>query len=401
MNEIKQLVKQVKDSNVELPLTEVKKDSIYSIPAYLKSLGFNRIVLTADSNTMEAAGSELAAVLQQEAIEANVVLLPANKHGQVLADEETIIEVMVGTTEETDAILAVGTGTIHDIVRFVSCKMNKPFISVPTAASVDGFTSKGAPLILKGIKKTIQTTAPIAVFADIRILMKAPKELNAAGTGDILGKYTSLLDWKISSLIGGEPYHPLAAELTRQSLEKCMANLEQIGKGEEKGLTVLIHSLLESGLVMQVLNHSRPASGGEHHLSHHWEINLLKRDAKQLLHGAKVGVAAVIVTDMYKRWAQQWSIDTIPGNSPYKQQLNEHWPEIKAAIEELPEPDQLQNFLKTAGGPASVEELGLPDSFIQASLNEAYQLRNRCTGLFLINKLKRSPLVYHSSDGSI
>lgn len=43
--------------------------------------------------------------------------------------------------EDIDMILAVGTGTIHDISRYMAFQYKIPFISVPTAASVDGFTS--------------------------------------------------------------------------------------------------------------------------------------------------------------------------------------------------------------------------------------------------------------------
>uniref|UniRef100_UPI001F2C3C19 iron-containing alcohol dehydrogenase n=1 Tax=Cronobacter sakazakii TaxID=28141 RepID=UPI001F2C3C19 len=67
-----------------------------------------------------------------------------------------------------------------------------------------------APLILKGKKQTVQTTAPIALFADLELLCQAPQNMVTAGFGDMLGKVTSLADWEISRLLAGEPYCPAA-----------------------------------------------------------------------------------------------------------------------------------------------------------------------------------------------
>src|SRR5690625_4586681 len=207
--------------------------------------------------------------------------------------------------------------------------MNIPFVSVPTAASVDGFTSKGAPLIFRGFKETIQTASPIAVFADIDVLKIAPREMTAAGFGDMIGKYTSLLDWKISHLIANEPYNKLAAKSTKKSLEACVKYVHQIADHEDEGLKILMQSLIESGLVMLVLDFSRPASGSEHHLSHYWEMELLKNEEKQLLHGAKVGVASAIIVDLYKQFVANFDINHASSNYIHIEHIRDHWPKMK------------------------------------------------------------------------
>lgn len=267
--------------------------------------------------------------------------------------------------------------------------MECSFISVPTAASVDGFTSKGAPLIFKGFKETIQTASPLAVFADISVLKIAPREMTAAGFGDMIGKYTSLLDWKISHLIAHEPYNKLAATITKKSLEACVKYVQQIAANEDDGLKILMQSLIESGLVMLVLDFSRPASGSEHHLSHYWEMELLKNDEKQLLHGAKVGVASAIITDLYKQFVTNFDIDHVSSNYIYIDRVKDHWPNIKEMIYQLPNGDDIRSLLKEVGGPATFKELNVSDRLVRDSLNEAYHLRDRCTGLLLINQFKK------------
>lgn len=387
---IKQLAKELGADKISLPFIKVANGILESIVPYLKENDYETVNLVVDDNTYEAAGKQIREQLIRSDIQTNVVHLKVNQHHQVIADEASVVQLLIETSPETDALIAVGAGTIHDITRFCGSKMNIPFISVPTAASVDGFTSKGAPLILHGVKQTIQTVSPIAVFADIDILKAAPREMTAAGFGDILAKYTSLLDWKISELIGDEPYNQLASEMTRRSLEACVENVTKIAKADDDGIRILIQSLIESGVVMLLLDFSRPASGSEHHLSHYWEMDLLQKDEKQILHGAKVGVATTIIADMYNHLFEKIKLT----DSRYTDHLKEYWEEVISLIRQLPSPEEIRNLLRTVGGPATTEELKIDRELVVESINEAYHLRDRCTGMFLINYFKDRKLTY-------
>ena len=389
IEQIHQLINEVKAEKIMIPEIMIEKGALQQIPSYVKEKKFTKLVLVVDENTKNVAGHQLEKLLGDKGNTVTTVELQPNRHGQVIANEETLVQLLVEVPNDTHAILAIGSGTIHDIVRFVSYKMNIPFVSVPTAASVDGFTSKGAPLIFRGFKETIQTASPLAVFADIDVLKTAPREMTAAGFGDMIGKYTSLLDWKISHFIAKEPYNKLAAAITKRSLEACVKYVHQIAAHEDEGLKILMQSLIESGLVMLVLDFSRPASGSEHHLSHYWEMELLKNDEKQLLHGAKVGVASAIITDLYKQFVTNFDIDHVSSNYIYIDRVKDHWPNIKEMIYQLPNGDDIRSLLKEVGGPATFKELNVSDRLVRDSLNEAYHLRDRCTGLLLINRLKK------------
>ena len=65
----------------------------------------------------------------------------------------------------------------------------------------------------KGVKKTFPAVGPVAMVADSRVIAAAPGRLTAAGVGDLLGKYTALLDWRASHLLTGEAYCPELARL--------------------------------------------------------------------------------------------------------------------------------------------------------------------------------------------
>jgi len=336
---------------------------------FLRQRNFMEVVVVADENTFNAAGKDLINQLEIYGINYVVCLINPNGQEDVVADEPSIVQVMLTIEPSMCAcLIAVGSGTIHDIVRFIGFKMNIPFVSIPTAPSVDGFMSKGAPLIIRGEKKTIPAAAPIAIFADLNVLMKAPKRLVAAGFGDMIGKYTSLFDWSFSHLTAGEPYCLAAANITAQALESCVTYAHEIAAHSEKGMQVLMKALMESGFAMILFGQSHPASGAEHHLSHYWEMSFLREGKKQLLHGAKVGVASAEISQLYHQIAKSHFLDHYANGSKIKEELSF-----------VPSPQRIRELLSLVGGACTIEQLGISPQLLARSLKEADQVRNRHT----------------------
>ena len=139
-------------------------------------------------------------------IDVFIVTLSPNKQGNILADELSVVQVMLELENSVDALITIEAGTIHDVTRFCAAKAKILFLSVSIAPSVEGFTSKGAPLIIRRKKSTYQLVSPIAVFIPSDIIRDAPQALVIAGVGDMLGKYTSLLDWRFGSFDGQNPF---------------------------------------------------------------------------------------------------------------------------------------------------------------------------------------------------
>ncbi|MCI3920110.1 sn-glycerol-1-phosphate dehydrogenase [Paenibacillus sp. TRM 82003] len=347
---------------------EIGKGVIQALPAYVASQGYANVLVVVDRNTWAAAGERVSQSLWKQGLHHEVCALSPNEAHDVVADERAIVEIMLRVKGETDAIIAVGSGTIHDAVRFACAKLGKAFLSVSTAASVDGYTSAGAPLIVRGKKQTVQAVSPEAMFADTDVLVQAPMQLTAAGFGDMLGKYTSLADWVWSRDLGNEPFCPLAYELTEQALASCEAVAADIAERGEDGIRILFEALTVSGFAMLLAGHSRSASGAEHHLSHYWEMEFLRAGKRQLLHGAKVGVAAVIVAALYRRIAAER-------------------PELASnRYSRLPGPEAITQSLRTLRAPTTARELGVDVSLAEQSLMQAHRLRDRYTGLRWVNE---------------
>lgn len=333
------------------------------IASYFRERGIARAVLAGDRNTYEAAGEAIERTLRQAGVQVGLYLLAPGDAGDVVADEASIVRLLLEIEPgKTDMLIAAGAGTIHDIVRFAGC-------------------TTGTPLILRGVKKTVQATAPVAIFADTDILAKAPQPLIAAGFGDMIGKYTSLFDWKFSHLAAGEPYDESVASMTERALASCVEHVREIGDRTERGIRVLMAALIESGIAMQRFGRSHPASGAEHHLSHYWEMEYLRRGNRALLHGAKVGAACAEISRIYHDAAER---GVYPGRQP--EELRRYGGQIREWLAAVPREAQIRELLSEAGGPADRIQLGIDDELFARSLREAHRLRDRYTLLRALNE---------------
>lgn len=378
-----------------IPIEAIKigNDALKEAARFIQRKAYQKVVIVADAQTYKAGVERLAEHLKEKNIPFSVTILKPDENNDVVADEKCLVQALLDIPTEADVLIAFGAGTIHDITRFCATKLKIPFISVPSAPSVDGFTSLGAPLIVRGVKTTFQMSSPIAVFADLTILQSAPREMIAAGFGDMMAKYTSLADWKLGHVAVGEPYCPLSAQITRDALENCVEHAEEIEAGDQKGVRILIEALIKSGLAMLLFGQSHPASGGEHHLSHYWEMEFLKLGRPAVLHGAKVSVATLLLADIYNREfleliTEEKNMENI--DDPFiVKNIQEHLPVIQSIYEEIPQPERLREILEKLNGAVTPAELGISEELVNRSLQEAHHLRNRFTALKFLNEVAK------------
>ena len=399
----------------------IGNDALAHLLAYCERESLHRFTLVADENTFAALGKRVHELFSSRGMETRVIVLRGEA---VSADERAIMQVLIQDDHAARVYLAIGSGTITDIVRFASFVTKNPFISVPTAPSVDGYTSSGAALAIGNTKQTFRAQPPIAIFADLDTLVAAPRPMIAAGFADMLGKFTALADWKLGHLVWGERYSDAIAQRTQTALNSCVSRRDQIAQVSAAGVQGLMEALVESGLCIAAFGSSEPASGSEHHLSHYWEMKLLRENRPALLHGAKVGVASILIARLYKKISQltrdqvitrlsavqmpdragmirsiQEGFDTsadtiIASHAPFlemsaddfdalKQNIAEHWAEIQAIAATVPPPPVLAERLAPLNAPTTPRDLGLTDQDVLLALKYAHYLRNRFTALKL------------------
>lgn len=252
---------------------------------------YDRIVLVADQNTYRVCGEEVEKLLGTK-VENKVLYQTGNK--PLIPNEEALAALEAAVTENTQLIVGVGSGVINDLCKQVSFAKGLPYYIVATAPSMDGYTSVGSALILKGMKVTLNARPPKAVIADTRVLKSAPLEMIQAGVGDILGKHSCLNDWKLSALINGEYFCETVSNLVYEAVETVGKLTEAAVARDEAALGALMEALVAVGFEMSYVGNSRPASGSEHHLSHFFEITGILDDTPYFCHGIDVIYSAVV-----------------------------------------------------------------------------------------------------------
>jgi glycerol-1-phosphate dehydrogenase [NAD(P)+] len=408
--------------NTNLPLY-VGHDALPNLVRYCDDQHLTRFTLVADQNTYPVLGKAVEEALKTHGFDLRTIVLQGR---EIIADEYYLMQVLLRASNEERVYLAVGSGTITDITRFVSHRTRTSFISIPTAPSVDGFTSPGAPLVVARLKQTFPAQPPAAVFADLATLIAAPRQLVAAGFGDILGKYTSLADWRLGQLLWDEPYSDTVAQRTRKALQTCVDHAQGIGEASKEGILSLMNALLDSGICMLEFGNSRPAAGAEHHLSHYLEMQLLRENRPAILHGAKVGVSCILMAKYFDRVKQltrqqvaaRLQAATLPDraqevqriktaygsvaeqifveHAPFldiseqaydrlKQKILNRWADILDIASTVPTPQELVALARRAGGPFNAEMIGLREDEVAHGLDFSHYLRNR----FTILKLSR------------
>jgi len=269
-----------------------------ALSQWLVMAGHTNILAVADENTSPFA-KEIIGNLSTAQL---LTLSPTPGNQDLVPDETAIGKIFIAAAPyqanpASSALLAVGSGTIGDLVRYVSSRLGLTYYIVATAASMDGYTSTVTAPMVDGLKQTYPADAAAGVIAVPAIFETAPGILTAAGFGDIMGKYTSVVDWEMEGRIypqADDFCQDLANEM-RKITEDCF---------NAKTPASIMDALIDSGLVMQKAGHSRPAAGAEHHLSHFWEMMALMKGHTPALHGAKVGMATLAVLQ-----AQEWLLE--------------------------------------------------------------------------------------------
>ena len=401
--------------------------ALASVPdVFRENFGEGPIVVVADGNTFEVAGKEV----QRELEDAGYTMVepyvfPAEPP---LYAEYSNIEKLRDSLREHDAIpVAVGSGTLNDIVKRSSHECERPYMCVGTAASMDGYTAFGASIEKDGLKQTLSCPAPKAVVADLETLQNAPENMTASGYADLLGKVTSGADWLVADALGVEKIDPTGWSLVQDHLREWTASPAELRAGDQQSTEHLVEGLIMSGLGMQSYESSRTASGAEHQFSHLWEMEGLGKNADPpLSHGFKVGVGSVAIAALYEllleRDLADLDIEALQNSWPTREEmeqsvrvqhtspeleegaveqtlakyisadelaerlrlLQEIWPELREKVgEQLMPAGEIKEMLEAAGCPTTPVEIGLGWEDFEKSYRRAQTIRKRYTVLDL------------------
>lgn len=258
----------------------------------------DKIYVVADVNTWDVAGEKVVSVVEEAGYPVESYIFP---YESMHAEQQYADEILEHLPEDAKLIIAVGSGTINDLSRFVAFNNDLPYYIVATAPSMDGYASNVSPLVQNNLKITHPAECASAIIGDTDFLATAPDVMIAAGLGDVLGKYLAINDWKLSNIINDEYYCDNVGELVLESVRKCVENVPGLVERDPEALVYLMESLVLIGIAMSFIGYSRPASASEHHISHFLEMKSIQNGNYGELHGTCVGMATALVGEMYKK----------------------------------------------------------------------------------------------------
>ena len=370
----------------------------------LKRNGFGKnLLLVADLNTMRAADG-ITDALKDFFVKTKIY---SNLREATVSEVENIKMLL----KDSDAVIGVGTGSVHDICRKAAADLDKPLCLFATAPSMDGFASYNAPLTDGNFKITYAAKSPEVIIADTQILAAAPEELKSAGFGDMVGKYVGLIDWQVSHLITGEYYCEKVAALTRSATDRIMSLADRITKNDPDSAEAVFEALILTGIGMSLTKTSRPASGTEHILSHFWECKKLLEGKISDFHGKKVGVATLLVMKYYENLIKKENIsahrekvdwedvyyhygalkdEVIKLNTPdtitdtiNPSDIEKNWDKIREIVRSVPSFIEIYSAMKRAGCALNNEDIGVSEKLCKEGFYYHPYMRRRLSLLRL------------------
>ena len=391
-----------------------------------------KVLVVEDPRTKSVAGDNVVSRLKASGVEVSEYVM--NPDGSdfhaTYAKVEEVREAIRG--ERVVVPVAVGSGTINDLVKRASDELGLRYMVVGTAASMDGYTSYGAAITKDGMKQTLSCRAPLGCIVDSAVAASAPREMTASGYADLIAKIPAGADWMLADAIGSEAIHPLAWRLVQEPLRAAISNPSGCASGDEREVRKLCEGLVMSGFAMQAMGSSRPASGTEHQVSHYWDMEDLSFGGRPVSHGFKVGIGTLFSTktlefllrhdlstlDVDKAvasWpttfdALKATFPAVYGDRPahirraedemakkyttpdkIREELSTFkrvWPELSERIRAQIMPfDEVRENLRLAGAPYEPEQIGVTRARFRDTSRGIPYMRNRYFGLDLVTRL--------------
>ncbi len=291
MNTIENALSRTTDTK----MLEIGVGAVNKTPDVFKKLFPNeKAIIVADTNTWRAAGENVQHLISAAGI---LSVEPLVIDDPKLYAEWKFVELIENALRKANAIaIAVGSGVINDLTKLASARLNRRYMCVGTAASMDGYTAYGASITFEGNKKTFDCPAPLGFVMDPEIAAKAPYKMSASGYADLIAKIPAAADWMLADVVDSEKINEFAFNVVQGGLKTALENPAEVRAGNVAEVEKLAEGLLLSGFAMQACQSSRPASGIEHQFSHYWDMSHLKFNGESVSHGFKVGIGTLVST---------------------------------------------------------------------------------------------------------
>ena len=393
----------------------IEKGAINKLTEFIKRYDAKKAFILADVNTYPQAGDKICALLDGCGVGYSKYVFSQKS---LEPDEYSVGSAVMHFDASCDIIVTVGSGVLNDISKILATVADRPYIVVGTAPSMDGYASNSSSMVRDGLKISLPSKCPNVIIGDVDILKTAPEHMAKSGLGDMLAKYISICEWRISNLINGEYYCEKVADLVRTALKKCVDNADGLLKKDDEAIAAVFEGLIISGNAMEYAGISRPASGAEHYMSHVWDMRGLSFGSAVELHGIQCAVGTryalavyeqikKLVPDVKKALAYAEGFDVENWNNQLREFIGDgaesmialekkerkysvekhrdrikliidNWDKILKIIdEELPTMEELDRVLDAIKCPKTAEEIGIDEAIVPMTFKASKDIRDK------------------------
>jgi len=216
----------------------------------------------------------------------------------VTSVEKQWIEDQIKELPEFDTIVGIGGGMAIDVAKYISWKLNKRLVSIPTILSVDAFTTPAAGVRVNHDVEYLGIASPNPLIIDYDLLRSAPKELNIAGVGDLFSIHTASFDWQYANSKGKSeyPFSQNAVDNGKKILEFIYDNIGNIKENNDNGLRSIVEAYISLNTICLPIDHFRIEEGSEHYLFYELEERL----KRSFIHGNIIGLGIYLLSRLQK-----------------------------------------------------------------------------------------------------
>lgn len=314
-------------SHIAIPsILKVGKGTLKEIGSSIRLGGMDRAVIYFGNGLIDMFGSQVMESLR----EAGVTVLEYRELDSIRIED--IVELAFGIDNKAQIIAGIGGGKVIDAAKYAAYLRRLPFLSVPTSASSDGFSSASASLTVNGRRNSVPARMAYGIIADTEVIKSAPEKFLYSGIGDMVSKITALYDWAYEAEKGYSVINDFAVMIAKKAVNSFVRTpFESIQ--EDLFLRELLDSLAMSGIANEIAGSSAPTSGSEHLISH----ALDKMLEQPQLHGIQVGIATYLMSRVQDHRCKR--VDTIlrdTGFWDYAAGLGLNRADYEAAIDMAP-----------------------------------------------------------------
>jgi len=328
------------------------------------------------------------------------------------------VQELRSATRDAEALIAVGSGTVNDTVKYTSFLDGKTY-SVFATSPMNAYTTATASVSFGGFKKSITCHGANGVYFDLSVLRNCPPRLVSAAFADVICRTTAQVDWLMSHIFFETPYTDTPYKLLALYENDMIKNANSMLEGDIDALGALTRIAAIMGLGTSFSETTHSGSMAEHMISHY--IDMFAADLHPgTSHGEQVGVATITMSKLQNQILNQASPPVVSASRVPEHDLRERfpaevaqnlieqtraksldaaaatrlnkrlesdWDNIRSQLKTVMLPfDELQTAMHQAGCQTTASDINLDKDFYREAVSNARYIRDRYSILDLVDE---------------